>query len=764
MIKYALAYAKQGYPVVRLHTLTPQGRCTCGANPCKPAGKHPVGSPSPTTNADVIRSWPAVPMNVGIYPDRSFFVLDVDAKDGGLTTLAQWEVAHGRMPATPTVRTGSGGYHFYFSRPEGLTVKNWVKFAPGCDVRADGGMVVAPPSMHKSGTPYAWDMERGGPTTPFAPPPPWLVALFPKPKTATIFDEGSPLADVDLEATPLDKRLKVARKALAEHPDAIEGEGGDLVTLQAASIGYDFGIPESKWGIELATYNDERAHPPWGPDALGEKLRSAYANNSADMPFGWRLRPLRRDPAGRPPLTSTTERALGDAWLKERGQVRIVSGYVYVYDDGRGVWDRWDEPRVKASLYEFHGRDVLTEDGKTSVVNMTAARVKAVYDAVRHTTAFMDDEFFAARRHGVMVRGAFLSVNPLGQIVSLEKSPDHRLRNAVPVDFDPEADYSALTDLLRHTFEGDSDAEEKILALQEFYGAALVGMATDYAKALMLVGNGANGKSTLMELFEDHLFVPALTASTPPQKWNKHEYVFQLADKLLNSVSEVPDQRILASDTLKQVISGEALSARPIFGLLMRFKPYAAHVFSANELPAVNDHSQGFWRRFLVITFNRNFLNDPDRKTKDQIKAQFKDQGPALLRWALEGAARLVLNRAYTEPESHLATLVEWKRDTNDVAVVAYKCFAATPDKETPSAELYATYQEVCEAEGLKPVSHVAFGKKMTALFGKTRRSNGKNLYPCVIRHESEWDVATVQDGGFKERRTYTTEQLTKTN
>lgn len=761
MIKYALAYAKRGFPVVRLHTLTHNGQCTCGANPCKPAGKHPVGSPHPTTSADAIKAWPNVPMNVGIYPDQSFFVLDVDSGSGGLTTLAQWEVQHGRLPATPTVRTGSGGFHFYFARPAGLHVKNWVKFAPGCDVRADGGMVVAPPSMHKSGTPYAWDMERGGPSLPFAQPPAWLLALFPV-KKPTIFDGDSPLADVDLDtsAAAAAKRLRSAIKALAEHPDAIEGEGGDLTTLKAASIGYDFGVSEALWAVELAKYNAQRCDPPWAPDALAEKLRSAYTNNSAEHPFGWKLRPLRRDPKARPALTATTDRALADSWLKEQGHVRIVSGYTYVYADSLGIWERWDEPRLKAALYDLHGRDVLTEDGKTNVVNMTSARVKAVADAVRHTTALMDDDFFAVRRIGVMTKSGFLAVNVLGQVVSTEKSPDHRIRNAVPVEYDPEADYTLLTDLLRHTFEGDADANDKIAALQEFYGAALMGMATDYAKALMMVGNGANGKSTIMELFEDHLFVPSLTASTPPQKWTKHEYVFQLADKLLNSVSEVPDQRILASDTLKQVISGEALSARPIFGQLMRFKPYAAHVFSANELPAVSDHSQGFWRRFLVITFNRNFLTDPERKTKDQIKAQFEDHGPALLRWALEGAARLALNRAYTEPESHLSTLVEWKRDTNDVAVVAAKCFVATPDKETASKELYATYREVCDAEGLRPVSHTLFGRKMAALFGRSRKSNGKVLYSCVIRHESEWDVATVQDGGFKERRTYSAEEL----
>jgi putative DNA primase/helicase len=760
MIKYAIAYAKRGFPVVRTHSLTSIGNCSCGAKGCTSPGKHPQGSPKPTTDRVNIRQWPADGYSIGIYPDDSFFVLDIDAKDKGLTTLATWEVDHGRLPATPTVRTGGGGFHFYFKAPENLVLKNKVKVAQGVDIRAKGGFVVAPPSMHKSGTPYSWDMDRGAPSIPLANAPAWLLAILTKEKKApTIFDGDSPFADIDVEATPIEKRLKAAKRALADHPEAVEGDGGDLTTLQAASIGYDFGVPLEKWSTPLSTYNDERCDPPWSPEALTEKLRSAYTNNSADKPFGWKLRPMRRDPLARPALKTTSERGLADAWLKERGLVRIVSGYVYVYIPELGIWQRWDEAKCTADVYTLHGRDVLTDDGKTTVVNMTSARSKAIYHAIRHTAHLIDDDFFLVRKTGVMIKSGFLTLNANGEVLMLEKSPEHRVRNAIPVDYDSEADYDSLVDLLRHTFEGDTDAEEKILALQEFYGIALIGMATHYAKALMMVGNGANGKSTIMELLEDALFPKGTSCASPPQKWHKHEYVFELVDKLLNSVSEVPDQRILASDTLKQVISGEALSARPVYGQLMRFLPYAAHVFSANDLPEVSDHSHGFWRRFLVVTFNRNFSNDPDRKTKEQIKAAFVDAAPAILKWVLEGAARVIMTRGYTEPASHLETLIDWKRETNDVAIVASKCFAKTAEIETPSAELYATYREVCEAEGMKPMGHVVFGKKMTALFGKARKSNGKMVYRCAIRNEKEWDIATVNEG-FKERRTYTAAEL----
>lgn len=59
---------------------------------------------------------------------------------------------------TLTVTTGGGGKHYYFQHP-GTTVMIpcTVRFLPGIDSRGDGGYVVVPPSLHRSGRRYSWD-------------------------------------------------------------------------------------------------------------------------------------------------------------------------------------------------------------------------------------------------------------------------------------------------------------------------------------------------------------------------------------------------------------------------------------------------------------------------------------------------------------------------------------------------------------------------------------------------------------------------------
>ena len=114
--------------------------------------------------------------NVGIVTGEisNLIVLDVDPKHGGDDSLAELERRFGVLPETIEARTGGGGRHLYFAHPGGL-VPNRVGLAQGIDLRGDGGYVVAPPSLHPNGQPYAWAPGRSPEETTPAPLPRWLL-------------------------------------------------------------------------------------------------------------------------------------------------------------------------------------------------------------------------------------------------------------------------------------------------------------------------------------------------------------------------------------------------------------------------------------------------------------------------------------------------------------------------------------------------------------------------------------------------------------
>lgn len=131
--------------------------------PVAARGKRPIVPwtvyQSRPPQASEIDTWFAGPrlLNVGVVTGAisNLIVIDVDAQHDGPRSLARLERELGKLPDAVEATTGGGGRHLYFAHPGG-TLHNHVGIAPGIDVRGDGGCIVAPPSLHRSGKRYAW--------------------------------------------------------------------------------------------------------------------------------------------------------------------------------------------------------------------------------------------------------------------------------------------------------------------------------------------------------------------------------------------------------------------------------------------------------------------------------------------------------------------------------------------------------------------------------------------------------------------------------
>ncbi len=156
----AATYVQRGWKVIQLHDVG-TGACSCRSGQyCTSPGKHPIRDAWQvnylSTPPEVYAAWSARPQaNVGIVTGAvsGIWVLDVDPAHGGHERLAELEMANGPLPKTYTVRTGSGGMHFYFTLDNvDFDLTNSRGRLPiGLDVRGRGGYVVAPPSVSARG-------------------------------------------------------------------------------------------------------------------------------------------------------------------------------------------------------------------------------------------------------------------------------------------------------------------------------------------------------------------------------------------------------------------------------------------------------------------------------------------------------------------------------------------------------------------------------------------------------------------------------------
>lgn len=166
-LEAALSYAALGWSVI---AVAPRSK-----TPLVPWLEYQHRAAEPETIEGWYDRWPDANVGVVTGAISGLVVIDVDPKHGGEESLDELRASHGPLPFTPEVRTGGGGRHLYFFHPGGA-VRNRVGFAPGLDVRGDGGVIVAPPSVHPSGHLYQW-VGAFPKLSDLAAIPRWLLSL-----------------------------------------------------------------------------------------------------------------------------------------------------------------------------------------------------------------------------------------------------------------------------------------------------------------------------------------------------------------------------------------------------------------------------------------------------------------------------------------------------------------------------------------------------------------------------------------------------------
>lgn len=165
LLDSALQYAARGHHVIPLHTPIfkpdPDGvqrlaGCSCGKAGCGPnTGKHPrvrqTAGRWGSSDAEQIRKWWArwPHANIGLATGHGLIVIDIDGEADATALAAIMQDQGEQLPAPATVATGRGAHLYYEGELAGSRMVPML-------IRGQGAFVVAPPSIHRSGTQYQW--------------------------------------------------------------------------------------------------------------------------------------------------------------------------------------------------------------------------------------------------------------------------------------------------------------------------------------------------------------------------------------------------------------------------------------------------------------------------------------------------------------------------------------------------------------------------------------------------------------------------------
>lgn len=241
--------------------------------------------------------------------------------------------------------------------------------------------------------------------------------------------------------------------------------------------------------------------------------------------------------------------------------------------------------------------------------------------------------------------------------------------------------------------------QDLIQYAQEISGLMAIGKV--YVEALVIAyGDGRNGKSTywnslarVLGTYCGGISADALTAGC---KRNIRPEMAELKGKRMVIAAEMEEGVRLSTSVLKQICSTDEVGGEKKYKAPFQFVPSHTIVLYTNHLPRVGASDEGTWRRLIVIPFTAQFTGKSE--VKNYTDYLVEKAGPAILKWIIEGAQRVIEKEYHLEPPKCVRDAIEKYRGQNDwLHHFLDDCCELAPGFQEKSGELYGAYRTYCQ-------------------------------------------------------------------
>jgi putative DNA primase/helicase len=228
-------------------------------------------------------------------------------------------------------------------------------------------------------------------------------------------------------------------------------------------------------------------------------------------------------------------------------------------------------------------------------------------------------------------------------------------------------------------------------------------------KAVMLVGEGANGKSTYLSLVSQFLGVDNV-ASVSLQSLISNRFAgADLYRKLANIHADLPNVALKNPGFFKMLTGSDLCRAERKFKDAFQFRNYAKLLFSTNEIPFVDDETDAFFRRWIIINFPYKFTGQTDDKQLIK-KLTTPEELSGLLNLVLPILPRIVEGGfSYHKTTDEIRRI--YKEFSSSISRFGYNCIVQSDDDYIQKDDLYEAYRKYCRAEKLTVESSDKFFK-----------------------------------------------------
>lgn len=285
---------------------------------------------------------------------------------------------------------------------------------------------------------------------------------------------------------------------------------------------------------------------------------------------------------------------------------------------------------------------------------------------------------------------------------------EHSMKNGFlsvfPFTFDKAATCPIFDKFLDEVTEFRKDDQA---LLMEWFGYCLEGGPIFQEKVMFMIGEGSNGKSTLVNVMR-RLFGGATTSIMAPDL-NKENYRVNLEFSKINIAEETPSKKSLESSIFKLLTTTETkVTAKQLYEKSYEFTNRCKFTFLSNHQPYTDDRSTGFMRRLVIVPFNRHFAEHErdygiGQKLELELSGIFNKCLDALMRFKKQGS--------FTESNAARAALDTYRNDNDYVYSYCINKLTVTNNEHDVIASdtvfsAYGTHIEEVTGEQSRHIGH----------------------------------------------------------
>lgn len=685
----------------------------------------------PAPSLDQLLQW-AERGNLGLRTGKVSGVFVVDVDTGG-------DVGDLALPDTVTAITGRGGRHLYFRAPDPCPGNSASKLAPHVDTRGEGGQVVYIGSVHpQTHEIYRWADGLTPDDIGLADlPADVLTLLVDGPRAASSSGApGPPGSGAKQPAAPsstskyADAALEGECKAVREAPETTRND-----TLNRAS--FSLGQLVGGGALDRGTVERELEAAADGCGLLRDDgAASVRATIRSGVTSGMQQPREAPEPRARSTSVSRPEPAdnateARDYFMSDAGNAeRIVHehGHDLIHVRCLGAWYVWSGRHwpedttgetVRRAMKTMRKKTVeslswpdternkriahaLKSEGAQRI--HSALGLAGVFQGVAHTPTDLDrDPWWLNVPNGTLdLRTGDLR----------EHRREDLLTKLCPTAYDATATAPRFERFLLEIMGGDVGL---CSYLQRVFGYALTGTCRENI-LLMLIGGGANGKSTLTTTLlrvtgSDYSvqLAPGLLFQT--QKDTHPTGLADLRGKRIAVTHELDSGTRLAEGTVKSITGGDPIRARRMRQDYFEFDPTHTVFLCANSRPVIHGTDDGIWRRVRLVPFRVQIpLERQDTQLTDRL---VETEAPGILAWLVAGA-RDWHEHGLEDPDS-VRTATAAYRSEQDVLGDFLDAECVLDDQAfVPAMDLYARFSTWCQRNGSDPWKQTTFGRRLT--------------------------------------------------